>query len=201
MNAVRALFALPCVLLAACQMTTFETPPLAATPGCDPALAGRWGSTDDEDPPAPRPANAKYAPPPELVLVIDAACSLDVEEYAQEGVRRGEPTRLHLAREGELRYAWVDAGWAMERFREDHRFPDGDIVLMRYTIDGDRLDVFNIDDKATAHAIIDGDLTGEVRYADNELHNRLTGVQAPEVLGRAGLFDAEPGTFFRMAGE
>jgi hypothetical protein len=201
MRTIRALFVLPCVLLAACQMTTFETPPLAATPGCDPALVGRWGSDDGEDPPTPRPTNAKYVPPPELVLVIDAACSLDVEEYTQDGVRHGEPTRLHLARQGELRYAWVDAGWAMARFREEHRFPAGDILLMRFTLDGDRLDVFNIDDKLAAHAIIDGDLTGEVQYTDHELYNRLTGEQAPAVLGHTGLFDAEPGTFTRLAGD
>jgi hypothetical protein len=175
-----------CLLLAACEATTFEHPPVAALP-CDPALAGHWaseGEGDDKD--------------GEIVLQIDAACQLAVVEHKADGPSTGDPTTLHLGRHGRHAYAWVDAGWMMRRFDEDHRFPDGDVFLMRYRQQGGRLELWSTDDKLIAHAIIDDKLEGEVLARDNELFNRLTGRQDPEVLEHRGLFDAEAAAFRRM---
>ena len=178
-----------CLLLSACEATTFEKAPIAALP-CDPALAGHWaseGEGDDKD--------------GEIVLQIDAACQLSVLEQKADGPRTGEATALHLGRHGRHHYAWVDAGWMMRRFDEDHQFPAGDVYLVRYRRQGDRLELWSIDDKAVAHAIIDDRLDGEVLASDNELFNRLTGTQEAAVLDHRGLFDADPAGFRRLEPE
>ena len=185
----KLLIAIACGLLAACEATTFEHAPLAALP-CDPALVGHWaseGEGHDKD--------------GEMVLQIDAACALTVVEHKADGPRTGEATALHLGRHGNHDYAWVDAGWMMRRFDEDHRFPEGDVFLMRYRRQGDRLELWSTDDKAIAHAIIDDDLDGEVLARENELFNRLTGRQEPAVLEHRGLFDAEAAGFRRVPPE
>ena len=179
---------LAALLLAGCQMTSFEKSPLAAAGGCDPALVGDWASIGD--------------PPDEdgeVTLRLDAQCRLTYEERKATGLVTGEATTVHVARHGDHAYAWVDAAWALARFEEDHRPPAGDIMLVRYRLDGDVLELWSTDDKPIAHAIIDGQLEGEVIAADNELFNRLTGEQAPAVLERDGLFDAEPARFRRAA--
>ncbi len=182
----KLLIAMTCVLLAACEATTFEHAPIAALP-CDSTLAGHWaseGEGDDKD--------------GEMVLQIDASCQLSVLEQKADGPRTGEPTALHLGRHGKHHYAWVDAGWMMRRFDEDHRFPEGDVFLVRYLRQGDRLEIWATDDKPVAHAIIDDTLEGEVLARDNELFNRLTGQQEATVLEHRGLFDAESAGFRRL---
>lgn len=186
---MRILLALPLLLLAACQATSFENAPLVAAAGCDPALVGGWTSVGD----TPQENG-------EVVLHLDAACQLRFEEHERDGVRRTDATPLHLGRRGEYAYAWVDSSWALKSVEEDHRPPAGDIQLARYHVDGDTLQLWSTDDKAIAHAIIDGELTGTVSYSDSELFNRLTGEPAPAVLDRPGLFDAEPAKFQRLPG-
>ena len=193
MRILRLLSSLPCaLLLAGCQVTTFEIAPSAAEPGCDPALVGTWR---DHDPETPGETT------PEVILHIDAGCRVDVEEHKEGTVSRGEPVQLHLGRHGAHRYAWVDANWMMSRFDEEHRFPDGDVVLMRFAIGPDGLVVWNTDDKAIAHAVIDDDLTGEVLALDHDLFVRLTGEPDPATLDRDGLFDADAAHFRRHGGE
>lgn len=181
----RTLLAAGALLLGACQMTTFEAPPLAAGP-CDPALAGHWLS-QDEDP-------AKNG---EVTLRVDDDCQLVVGSQQRDGVRNSEPTALHLGQQGLYRYAWVDARWAMTQFDEDHPATEGDVYLLRIARDGDRLTLWTTNDKAVAHAIIDGELSGEVVSRDRDLFNRLTGNEAPAVLDHADLFNADPVPFVR----
>ena len=191
MNAIRLLSALPCLLLAACQVTTFAQAPLAAEPGCDPALVGDWR---DHAPDMPGESS------PEVVLRIDAACRVRVEEHKHGAVSRGDAVQLHLGRHGAHRYAWVDANWLMTRFDEAHRFPDGDVVLMRFAVAPDGIVVWNTDDKPIAHAVIDDELSGEVLALENELFVRLTGEPDPAVLERDGFFDGDAAHFRRLDG-
>ena len=192
MNTLRLLSALPCLLLAACQVTTFAQVPVAADPGCDPALVGDWRDHEPEIP---------GETPPEVVLRIDAACRVQVDEHKNGSVRRGDAVQLHLGRHGPRRYAWVDANWMMSRFDEEHRFPDGDVVLMRFAVEDDGLVVWNTDDKAIAHAVIDDDLTGEVLALDHDLFVRLTGEPDPDVLDRDRFFDDDAAHFRRFREE
>jgi len=180
--ALAALFA-----LAGCQVTTFEQSPLAALP-CDPAVVGEWHSIGDE------PSGDG-----EMILRVSADCQLGVEERTVEGPRTGDPTPLFLGEHAGQRYAWTDAGWLLRRFGEEHAVPAGDVHLVRYRIEGERLALWSTDDKPVAHAIIDGELKGEVIARDNRLFNRLVAPQAPEVLDHPGLFDDEP-AWFRKAG-
>ena len=190
MKPIRLLSALPCLLLAACQVTTFAQAPIAAGP-CDPALVGDWA---DHDP------DASAAAPAEVVLRIDAGCRVEVEEHKHGGVTRGDAVQLHLGRHGSHRYAWVDANWLMARFDEEHRFPAGDVVLMRFALDGDGLVVWNTDDKPMAHAVIDDEISGEVLALEHELFVRLTGEPDPGVLERDGFFDTDAAHFRRLEG-
>ena len=181
----RTLVAAGALLLGACQMTTFQSAPIAAG-ACDPGMAGRWLSMD-EDP-------AKNG---EVVLVVDATCTLVAETAQNDSVRRSPPTPLHLGQHGLYRYAWVDARWALAQFDEDHGVPAGDVYLLRIARDGDRLTLWTTDDKAVAHAIIDGGLAGEVVSQDRDLFNRLTDTGSA-ALDHPGLFKADPVGFARQ---
>ena len=181
----RTLVAACALLLGACQMTTFDEAPLAAG-ACDPELAGRWLS-QDEDP-------AKHG---EVVLRLDATCQLVVDLRGNDGVRTSAPTPLHTGQHGLYRYAWVDARWALALFEEAHAAPEGDVYLVRVARDGDRLTLWTTNDKSVAHAIIDGGLQGDVSARNRDLFNRLAGNPAPAVLDHAGLFNAEPVQFQR----
>lgn len=172
--------------LAGCQVTSFEQSPLAALP-CDPSVAGEWHSVGDE------PSGDG-----EMILRVSADCQLSIEERTVEGPRTGEPTALFLGEDAGRRYAWTDANWMLRRFGEDHAMPAGDVHLVRFAITGDRLEVWSTDDKPVAHAIIDGELSGEVIARDSRLFNRLTGQQPPEVLVRPGFFGAEPAEFRKV---
>ena len=182
-----ALSLLAAALLAACQGTSFEKPPIADA-GCDPALAGTWLSQDEG------PADEG-----EVVLLVDARCRVHVEEHEATGVKRGDGVQAHLGRHGKHDYLWVDARWAHARFDEPQAPPAGDVYLLRYQREGELLTLWTPDDKPIAHAIIDNDLTGEVVSRDNRLFNRLTGEPGPDVLDRPGFFKAEPVRFRRQA--
>ena len=156
---------LPVLMLAAlcggCETVVFEAPPVAAQ-ACDPALVGNWLSKGDQ------PADLG-----EVELRIDAACKLLFVEHEQDGVREGEPTTLHVGRDGRIAYAWVDAQWTDRRMdsasdakQEDTKpsdFAAGDIVLMQYRVSGSKLELRQADPKLFAHRIIDGRIKGEVR--------------------------------------
>jgi hypothetical protein len=172
-------------LLAGCQATTFERPPLQAI-ACDPALAGQWSSQGED-------GDADG----EMVLKIGKDCALEVTENKPDGPVTGEATTFQLGRQGKHSYAWVDANWLMRRFDEDHRPPAGDVYLMRYQLRGDT-QLWSTDDPPIAHAIIDDKLEGEVIARDERLFNRLTGEQDPAVLDRKGFFDADSGRFKRV---
>jgi hypothetical protein len=188
------------IALAGCQATTFEQSPLAALP-CDPAIVGEWHSVGDA-PPDEGEATGRVARSGdgEVILRVSADCQLSVEERTAEGPRKGEPTPLFLGEHAGRRYAWTDAGWMMRRFEEDHRPPVGDVHVVRFALEGDRLLLWSTDDKPIAHAIIDGDLKGEVIARDSRLFNRLLAPQRPDVLEREGFFDPEPAPF-RKAGD
>ena len=179
------LLAAASLLLGACEMTTFQAAPIAAS-GCDAALVGQWLSLD-EDP-------AKNG---DVVLHIDDACQLRMDNTEQGVVRRSEPTALHLGQHGLYRYAWVDARWALLQFDEDNVVAQGDVYLVRIARDDNRLTLWTVDDKAVAHAIIDNELKGDVVFTNRDLFNRLTETGKPAVLDHPGLFKADPVMFMR----
>jgi len=174
------------LLLVACQGTSFETPPLAALP-CDPALEGTWLSQGDT-----------AGDEGEVMLRLDAACVLHVEERERSGVRTGEPVQVFLGEQGEHRYAWVDATWMHVRFREEVLMPaPGDVYVLRYTADAENLVLWHTNDYHVAHAIIDGNLRGEVTFRDQRLLNRIVGEPNRDVLDSEHFFAPETARFRR----
>jgi hypothetical protein len=173
------------LMLAGCESTRFESPPVKAT--YDDEILGRWVSIGDT--PGERgevelrithragahedsPEGGGFEVWDELVFV----------ENKKEGTTKGKPTDLNVGRDGDRRYAWVDARWAEERMGQPPRADKGDVLLYRYRIDGDRLDIWQPDTQAIAHRVIDNKLKGDVVQANDELHVRLKAPVQKEAL-------------------
>ena len=178
-----------CLLLGACQGTTFQTAPLAELP-CDGGLAGQWLSVDDD----------KKEADGEVELRIGSDCRMEVDEHERDGTRSGAATFVHTGRAGRQAYLWVDAGWGLARFAPSRTAPAGDVFVLRYRLRGDRLEMQTTDDKVIAHMIIDGRIPGDVNCIDGNLLNRITGDAHPEVLAMPGVFGSKKLRFNRGDG-
>lgn len=159
-----ATLALSLLTLVGCERTLFERSPAEA--GCDPALAGRWLSQDQ---------NAKDEG--ELVATIDAQCQLSTVEHKADGPRRSTPTTLRTGQADGVRYLWLDAAWANSSFEVERNALDreGDIYLFAYRLRGDRLDLAAPPHRSVAHRVLDKDVPGEVLKQDDSLTVRVTG--------------------------
>jgi len=167
------------LLLAGCETTSFQAPPVAAT-GCDPALVGIWDSIGD-----------KPEDNGEVELRIDDKCTLLFVEHEKSGTKEGATTQLHVGNDRGAGYLWVDGTWVASRFEMKQPPPTGDVYLVRYRIRNDRLTLQAPDDKAIAHRIIDGKIKGEVHDADGSLNNRVLAPADPAILRQPGFFDKE----------
>jgi hypothetical protein len=114
----------------------------------------------------------------EVEMSISADSTLLFVEHGKDGTREGQPTTLHVGRDGRLAYAWVDARWAENRLDSPRkpaeaaapsRFAAGDIVLMRYHVSRFTLEMRDADPKLFAHRIIDAKIKGSVAR-DEEGH-------------------------------
>ena len=178
-----------CLLLAACESTSFQAPPVAEI-ACDPALAGRWIAPESEE------KNSD-----DVELRIDAACRLLFIDH-DNGVRNeGEPVQAHLGVDGDAHYLWVDAAWAAKRFDAKQPPPVGDLFVLRYLLTQDSLTLEMPDNRAVAHRIIDNKINGEVRRYDGVLANRLLAPIDAKALREPGFFTSEPARFQRAATE
>jgi hypothetical protein len=159
-----ATLALLLLALAGCERTLFEHSPAAA--GCDPALAGRWLSQDQE---------AKDEG--ELVATVDAQCRLTTVEHKSDGARRSAPTTLRTGQADGVRYLWLDAAWANTSFevKRNALDQDGDVYLFAYRLRGDRLELAAPPHRSVAHRVLDKDVPGEVLMQDDSLTVRITG--------------------------
>jgi len=176
------------LLLSACQVTTFEKPPIAEA-ACDRQLVGLWSSIgDDADEDG------------EMQLDISSTCSLDVSDRHQGEMRHGEATQLHVGKLGSQAYLWVDSSWAEQRFESDLPPHPGDIYLLRYEVKNDELSLNSTNDKVIAHRIIDDEIPGDTSKIGHDLHNRVTGGPHPALLETPGLFKDEAIRFRRGSG-
>ena len=82
----------------------------------------------------------------------------------------------------------MDAAWAYRRAESKEQTIPGDVYVMRYHINGDKLELQTPDDKTIAHWIIDDDLRGETHKSDHGLFNRLTGTVTSQQLRRHDFF-------------
>ena len=194
---------LPVLLLAAlcggCETVVFEAPPVAAT-ACDPALVGNWLSEGD------KPGNTG-----EVELRIGADCTLLFVEHEHGAPREGEPTTIHVGRDGKINYAWVDARWADARMslssdstpegsgsEKASGFAAGDIVLYQYRVTPRLLELHKPEPKAFAHQIIDDRFKGEVHQdKDGGLAVRVAAPVDPRPLRDRKLFSRGDMRFIR----
>jgi hypothetical protein len=190
MTAPRMLRGFCLVILAlaatACQRTSFELPPIAAS-GCDPALVGRWQSLDSDD----RATD-------DIVLDFDAACMLRVGPAVPDPKKPPTPTQAHAGRHGDARYLWVDAAWLSALYESSEPVPPGDVVVMRYRATAEGLELQGSDDKAIARAIAAGEIPGQSSGEGPNLRNRITGGPHPRVLDRPDAFSAALMRFRRL---
>ena len=172
------------VLCSGCETVVFQAAPVPAQ-ACDAALVGNWLSVGDRKDDAG-----------EVELRIAADCTLLFVEHEKGAPREGEPTPLHVGRDGRIAYAWVDARWADRRMalssdkKEDATaFAAGDIVLMQYRVSGRKLEMRNADPKQFAHRIIDDRIKGTVdRDEQGHLAVRVSAPVDPKQLRDAKLF-------------
>lgn len=176
-----------CLLLAGCETTSFQAPPVAAGV-CDANLVGVWDSIGD-----------KHENDGEVELRIDDKCMLLFVEHEKAGTKEGTTTQLHVGSDGKAGYLWVDGAWVAKRFEMKEPPPAGDIYLVRYRIAHDRLTLQAPDDKAIAHRIIDGKFNGEVHRTDGSLSNRILAPTDPAILREPGFFDQEKAELRRRA--
>jgi hypothetical protein len=181
------LFAPLLLLLAGCELTTFEKAPLTGA-ACDARLVGHWNSVADD--------NDKDG---EVQLDISKACKLEVSDLQKGVMRHGEPTELHVGQHNRVDYLWVDAAWAQTRFESDLPINAGDVTVVRYTLTKDELVLNAPDHKAIAHRILDDKIPGDTSKTEKGLQNRITGLAHPEVLEAEGFFSAEAIRFHRGA--
>ena len=181
------------LLLAGCQRTLFENPPVAAG-GCDPDLVGEWLSEGD-----------KRGDDGELQAFVSPACELYTIEHENDGDRRSKPTTLHTGRSGGVHYFWVDAAWANGAFEVDPGAIDhaGDVYLYAYSISRDVLRVAAPPHRALAHRVIDKDIPGEVAMLGDELAVRITGdaESVRKTLSKHRVFRMDEAVRFRRAPE
>jgi hypothetical protein len=177
--------------LAGCERTVFQSAPAAAQ-DCDPDLVGRWlsqGDKDDKD--------------GELEAIVDKRCQLVTIEHKQDGARRSEPTTLHNARIGGVRYLWLDAAWANRSFEVKPNVldRDGDVYLFAYRVRSGRLRLSNAPPQAIAHRVLDKDIDGSVLMHDNELTVRVEGDAEAirKLLGKHRVFRFDAPLRFRLA--
>lgn len=160
-----ALLGCAVIALGACERSVFQNPP-SVDAGCDPSLVGRWLSEGD------KPEDRG-----ELEATLDADCNLRTIEHKQDGPRRSEPTRLHLATVDGQRYAWFDAAWANAQFEVDPNLLDqsGDVYLYAYRLKGSRLTLAAPSHRKLAAQILERDVSGDVLAHDDTLTVRIEG--------------------------
>lgn len=190
MRLIRSTLLLCLVTLScACQITSFQTPPLADS-DCDRALVGRWQSVDESG-----------KPDGDMTLQIAANCQLVLIDESKDKPSTSEPTRLHVAQANGQRYAWVDMAWGLRTLdAKDVVAEAGDVSLFRYQVQGTKLVGNGVDHKAVAHRIIDGKIPGTVRSDDSALANRITGPARPELLDLPELISKDSARFQRLPG-
>ncbi len=176
-----------CLLLAACESTSFQAPPVAEI-ACDSALAGHWTAPGSEE-----------KKTDDVELRIDASCRVLFIDH-DNGVRNeGEPVQAHLGVDGDAHYLWVDAAWAAKRFDAKQLPPAGDFFVLRYLLTENSLTLEMPDNRAVSHRIIDNKINGEVRRYDGVLANRLLAPIDTKALREPGFFTGEPARFQRVA--
>ena len=190
MKTLSALVAL--LLLTGCQATFWAQPP-SSQGGCDPAARGLWYSEIHY----PDEGESQ-----QVSISIDASCqAVGRQILGGTVVQTSEPASVRMARHQGWSYAWIDANALLTFDGQAHRTQAGDVMVFRYRVEGNQLQVWNINHMHARSLIDTGAVAGE--FQDDEINefNRITGPMAPAQLGAPELFAGEPTVLTRAGGQ
>ena len=166
-------------LLTGYQATFWAQPPMPGG-GCDPSAPGRWIS--------PEPSGE--ARDERMRLTVDAQCRLVAEKLTgNQTTSLSDRVQVRMARLGGQPYAWLDANALLEYEGVAHRTRDGDLMVFRYRIDGDRLSIWNINHEHVRGLIREGRIPGTLEDTEEDEFNRITGAVPAALVSSADFFD------------
>lgn len=193
MNRLTALGLLACLMwLAACSETRFESPPGQNIERCDTDLRGLWLAVESK--------------PGELDgFDIDAECHTRILTRTEAGgpVQAIQVPVNFVHHRG--KHYVVVADEALKGLVElppihgVNPVPKRNFFIVRYEVHGDRLRLFNVDDRGAAHAILDGTLEGTISSTLDELHVYVRGSREQILLAldTPGLFERKASSVLR----
>lgn len=162
------------VLLAvsACNVTRFESPPGEALDSCDTRWRGLWIAHEDDGELG------------DAAIHVDEACRVLILDQAERG---GPVKSVHVpsnfSRVGRDDYVVV-SDLALKPLFELGPVPGlveqpaRTFVLMRYRFRGDRLELYDIDDRKIARLVLDGGIEGTVLKSSDGLQVYVQGDRA-----------------------
>lgn len=182
------------LLLAGCRATFWAQPP-SPQGGCDPAAEGSWYSevTYEEE-----------GPGQQYEVAIDAGCQVRLYRIVG-GVlsKTSEPAMVRMGRIQDSTYAWIDANTLLAFNDNAHRTRAGDVLVVRYRIEGNQLRIWVPDHLHVRGLIASGALAGEFLDTELDEFNRLTGPSAPALaqLATPRFFDPSEIVLTRVGAE
>ena len=184
------------VSLGACTETRFESTPGDEIVACDPNWKGLWVDAS---------ADASTDEPDELAFLVDQECRFFMLERPEKD---GPPKQIHIPvnyvhDRGKDYVVVADSQLAeVVKLAPVHGIkpaPAKSFFIARYQVDHDRLRIWQVDSKRTAHLVIDDLLDGTVDSASKELHVYVRGDRAKvlEILRTQKIFEDKPGADVR----
>ena len=169
--------------LAGCVETRFESPPGDNIETCDAHWKGLWSGDKD----TPHDTTAFY---------IDDECHFIVLDQVDKG---GPLKQIHVpvnyVHDGDRDYIVVADNMLKGLVELKPVYgvdppPAKAFFFMRYSVHGDRIDLYKIDDARVARLVIDGKLDGTVAKTGSELHVFVRGDRARmlEILQKDSIF-------------
>ncbi|MEZ5455109.1 MAG: hypothetical protein R3F04_03210 [Lysobacteraceae bacterium] len=178
--------------LAGCTETRFESPPGQNIERCDTNLRGLWLAVDSK--------------PGELDgFDIDAECRTRILTRTEAGgPAQAIQVPVNFVHHRGKHYVVV-ADEALKGLIElpsihgVNPVPKRNFFIVRYDVRGDRLRLFNVDDRAAGHAILDGTLEGTISSTLDELHVYVRGTreQILQALDTPDLFERKATSVLR----
>ena len=186
------------LVLGACNETRFESPPGDDIVACDPAWKGLWVDASE-----PRSSDE----PDELAFLGDAECRFFMLERPEKD---GPPKQIHIpvnyVHDRGKHYVVVADNQLGETVKLNpvhgiEPVPEKSFFIARYQLDHERLRIWQVDSRRTAHKVIDGMLDGSVDDSHNELHVFISGDRARilDIVRKQKIFEDKPSANVRRS--
>ena len=145
--------------------------------------------------------------PDELAFLVDQECRFYLLERPE---KNGPPKPIHIpvnyVHDRGKHYVVVADNQLGETVKLDpvhgiEPAPEKSFFIARYQIDHDRLRIWQVDSKRSAHQVIDGKLDGSVDHSHNELHVFIRGDRARilDIVRTQKIFEDNPAADVRRS--